>query len=95
MNKCRCKRSINPFLKDRKVKDDGYLKGEVMGDEETKVEQLYVEFELVSIPEVATAIEEATAGDSYERWVVRVLIASCCLLVNKLSHYIGLSYTPH
>ena len=42
VSKYRCVRRLNLFRKDRKVKDDGVLEGEMIADEEAKVKQLQV-----------------------------------------------------
>ncbi|KAK7420336.1 hypothetical protein QQX98_002759 [Neonectria punicea] len=70
VNKYRCVRRINPFSKDRKVKDDGVLEGEMLDDEEAKADQPQIHFEAVPILEEAIGPDEVIDGDTQERWVV-------------------------
>lgn len=70
VSKYRCVRRLNLFGKDRKVKDDGILKGEMMADEEIEVKHPQIQFEGVPIPEEAIGQVEATAGNDYEHWIV-------------------------
>lgn len=70
VNKYRCVRRLNPSRKDRKVKDDGLLEGEMMSDAEVKAEQPDVQFEELPIPEEAIGPDELVDEDVGERWVI-------------------------
>lgn len=71
VNKYRCVRRLGFSRKDRKVKDDGVLEGQMMGDVENKAEQPYVQFEELPIPEETIGSDEVVDGNSGERWVVK------------------------
>ncbi|KAJ3532758.1 hypothetical protein NM208_g8292 [Fusarium decemcellulare] len=70
VTKYRCTRRLNLRRKDRRVRDDGVLKGEMMADGEAKAEEPQVEFEALPIPDEAGGQDEVVSTDVDERWVI-------------------------
>lgn len=65
VNKYRCARRLPLFRKDREVKDDGVLDGEMMAEEQATAKQPQTQFEEMLMPAEAAGSEEVTP-DSYE-----------------------------